>query len=202
MPFFDFIELPFCKVVRIEPWNASPHRYFVAYERRSDFNHVLGLPVVEEFATFSSPIFFAPIPILGKIYNAGITLAHRRDPEMNIDTGWPPLCIGIDESSTEMQVDWENQLLLAIQSSTQSFPDTKKAGDYLIAHLVIDECTLIATDAPLLPRQLRRLCRRAETAIAVAFSTGNRITRQKDGNPGEFRAVSENVLATIKHALF
>src|SRR5437867_3451671 len=99
MALLDYFELPFCKMLMREAWNAPAHRYFIAYSARQNFRNVLGLPVIDEFATISSPIFFAAPPMLGKIYNVGITLGHKRSPDMDIDTGWPPLCIGIETPS-------------------------------------------------------------------------------------------------------
>lgn len=202
MPLFDLIELPFCKVVRVENWNASPHRYFIAYHADGEFRHVMGLPVIDEFATFSSPIFFAPSPILGKIYNAGITLAHKRGSDLDIDAGWPPLCVGMNQTAAELPSNWEDQLLLEIQSGGGSpVPAPIMAAGFNILKMVIDQATLFATDAPLLPGQLRRICRLAETPFAIAFSTGNRLTSQQGGKTNEVHAVSEAVLREIQSRL-
>ena len=195
MPLFDLIELPFCKIVRIEAWNAEPHRFFIAYNVSGEFRHVLGLPVIDEFATFSSPIFFAPIPILGKIYNAGISLGHKRSPDMDIDSGWPPLCVGTNESGLDLPADFENQLIQAIESGNGSPQNSEKVGDYQVQFIEIGRTAVFATDAPLLPNQLKRIA--DHRPFLLAFSTGNRVTRQKDGNPSEVRAVSEAVLAEL-----
>lgn len=201
MPLFDLIELPFCKVVRIETWNAKPHRYFLAYHSRNGFSHALGLPVVDEFATFSSPIFFTPIPFLGKIYNAGITLGHKRNSEMDIDTGWPPLCIGANLPAAELPADFEEQLLEAIRSNPGSPVPMQSVGDHQVQFIAIGETSVFATDAPLLPIQLRRICRVADTPFSIAFSTGNRLTPQEGGKPNEVRAVSEAVLTELEGKL-
>lgn len=206
MPLFDWIELPFCKVIRIESWNAPAHRYFLACESDGDFNHVLGLPVAQEFATFSSPIFFAPIPILGKIYNAGLTLGYRRSPDMDLDTGWPPLCIGLDQPDPGLPQGWEDQLLGAIQTDATSAQETMQIRDYQLKELMIPPgVEVFATDAPLLPSQLKRICRdllrKKECVFAIAFSTGNRLTRQENGRTNQVHAVPESVLKELRNAL-
>lgn len=198
MPVFDVVETPFCKVIRIGSWNESPHSYFIAYHALNDFRHVLGLPVIDEFATFSSPVFFAPIPILGKIYNAGISLGHRRDPEMSIDTGWPPLCIGYDAPAPELPADWEARLLAEVQGREGA--EVQGSGvmeGYEVQKITIGETEVIATDAPLLPKQLRRICESSPAPFCIAFATGNRLTRTEKSAPLQLHAVSERVLAAI-----
>ena len=64
---------------------------------------MMGHAVVDEFATVSAPLFFSPPDQLGKIYNAGISLGHRRDPELGLDQGWPPFCAGIPESKNRSE---------------------------------------------------------------------------------------------------
>lgn len=194
MPLCDLIELPFCKILSIEAWNAPPHRYFIGYHSRGEFSHALGLSVIDEFATFSSPVFFAPAPILGKIYNAGITLGHKRGPDLDIDYGWPPLCIGTHEPAPELPPDFENQMMDAIQSGSGSPLPAQTLRDFQVQFIEIGETSVLATNAPLLSGQLRRLCRLTRTPFAIAISTGNRLTRQKDGASNEVHAVSEAVL--------
>jgi hypothetical protein len=198
----------------MDPWNAPAHCYFIAHTARDDFRHVLGLPVIDEFATFSSPIFFAPIPILGKIYNAGISLGHLRDPEMGLETGWPPLCIGFDEPAPVLPADWEQTLLKRLQSVQFSNPEVEKSvldvgsisiDDYVLQrmrvggfdHSRLGTTTVFATDAPLLPRQLKRITQFAKTPFAIAFSTGNRVVSKEDPIPATVQVVSEDLLGRI-----
>jgi hypothetical protein len=197
LPLCDLIELPFCKIIRIEAWNAPPHRYFIAYHSRDEFSHVLGLSVIDEFATFSSPIFFAPAPILGKIYNVGITLGHKRGADLDIDSGWPPLCIGTNEPAPELPADFENQMMDAIKRSSGSPLPAQTIRDFQVQFIEIGETSVFATNAPLFSGQLRRICRLTDTPFAIAISTGNRLTRQKDGNTNEVHAVSEAVLRDL-----
>lgn len=203
MHLFDLIELPFCKIILIEAWNAPAHRYFLAYRAQDSFRHVLGLAVVDEFATFSSPIFFAPAPILGKIYNAGVSLGHLRDPEMAIDTGWPPLCVCADMPASELPEKWEEKMLDALKSGRRSGHDglLEKVDDYSIRYVEIHGTSVYATDAPLLPKQLQRICQLSKLPFSIAFATGNRITRQhEEGTPLSIRALSEASLKRIAGA--
>jgi hypothetical protein len=202
---FNFIETPYCKVLMIEPWNAPGGRYFISYRSLGDFRSVLGLPVIDEFATFSSPIFFCPTSILGKIYNAGISLGHKRDPEMGIDLGWPPLVVGYDATAPELNNQWEQQLLDEIQKAGDQ--GGKGAGEittideYEIRRLQIGECEVFGTDAPLLPKQLQRIAQLSNEPFSIAFSTGNRLTAQKNAQPLVVQVASEAALARMVNAL-
>ncbi|MGB6335620.1 MAG: hypothetical protein WBG96_08410, partial [Thermoanaerobaculia bacterium] len=82
MAVFDLISLPFCRLLMVGEWNPPPQRFFAAYQRKGDYRWLLGHAVIDEFATISSPIFLAPRSLLGKIYNAGLSLGHKRDHEM------------------------------------------------------------------------------------------------------------------------
>lgn len=206
MQIFHCIELPFCKVLMMDPWNAPAHRYFIAYNAREDFRYVLGLPVIDEFATFSSPIFFTPNPLLGKMYNAGISLAHLRDPDMGMETGWPPLCIGIDKPAPELPPDWEQTLIQRLQSTKFEPPEVNGSVVDLLSASVegfklqggrIGQSTIFATNAPLLPRQLKRVAQMADSPFAIAFSTGNRIASPDDPAPLVINALSEETLRRI-----
>lgn len=213
MQIFHCIELPFCKVLMMDSWNAQAHRYFIAYNARDDFRHVLGLPVIDEFATFSSPIFFAPIRILGKIYNAGISLAHLRDPDMGMETGWPPLCIGFDEPSQKLPDKWEQTLIQKLQSadlatyesgSTVDFGSTSIEGFSLqcmrlggFDHTRLGTTIVFATNAPLLPRQLKRITQLGKSPFAIAFSTGNTILAKEEPVPATVQVLSEEMLRKV-----
>jgi len=205
LPVFNLIQLPFCKVIVIDAWNAPPVRYFAAFKFRETFSHVLGLPVISEFATFSSPIFLAPKPLLGKIYNAGLSLAARRDPGMDIDVGWPPLCIGTNDTVIELPADWEQTLLQSIQSNKsdlslkgkrfESF--LKKFEEFTLQYIQFDTLSVFATDAPLIPRQLRQIAELGNSPFTIAFSTGNRVTRQQKAQPMQVKVISEDALNQI-----
>lgn len=197
MPIFDVIETEYCKVLRTGPWNAPSRSFFIAYFAENHFRHVLGLPVIDEFATFSSPVFFAPIPILGKIYNAGITLGHKRDPDMGIDLGWPPLCVGYEAPAPELPQGWESDLLAKIQS-TWSVTATDERGsagaeEYEVQWITIGETEVFATTAPLLPKQLRRIAETGTAKFRIAFATGNSLSRMKNAAPMNITLVSEGV---------
>ncbi len=188
----------------VERWDAPAGRYFLAYRAGLGYRWLLGHPVVDEFATFSSPIFFAPKPLLGKIYNAGISLGHRRDPEMAIDLGWPPLCVGLDLPAPALPEDWEERLLAALTrdsaaegSDAERTVRTRQVGGDELSSCRVGEATVLATSAPLLPHQLLHLCEAAGGPLAMAFSTGNRVARPGEGVSQVLRAVSESRLREL-----
>jgi hypothetical protein len=185
------ISVPPFTALLIENWNASPHRYFLAYRALGNFRHVLGLPVVDEYATFSTPIFFGPIPLLGQLYNVGITLGHNRDPEMGIDQGWPPICVGI-ESGQGAETGWEERLLGAIKNEKPGKNQDQSQS------IRINNVDVFATKIPLLPRQLRRICQISPMPFAIAFSTGNRISGTK-GKLLNIEVASEQEVDSIIH---
>jgi hypothetical protein len=195
LPLFNVISVPPFQALLIEEWNAPPHRFFLAYRALGDFRHVLGLPVVDEYATFSTPIFFGPIPLLGQFYNVGITLGHNRDSEMGLDQGWPPICIGI-ESDQQAEQGWEEKLLTAIKTSKWIPPArTSEPQVQTFRTKLVD---VFATDVPLLPRQLRRICEISKAPFSIAFSTANRITPQK-GKLLDISVSSEHALEQLIH---
>jgi hypothetical protein len=202
---FNLIETPYCKVLMIEPWNSARGRYFISYRALNNFRSVLGLPVIDEFATFSSPIFFCPTSILGKIYNAGISLGHKRDPEMGIDLGWPPVVVGYDAAAPELKDEWEKELLDEIQKAGdkggKGEGEIVRVEEYEIRRLTIQQCEVFATYAPLLPKQLHRIAQLSEAPFSIAFSTGNRLTAQKNAEPLVVIAASEGALSKIIDAL-
>jgi hypothetical protein len=206
------IRLPFCDVLMTETWNPPAGRWFAAFRARHGFRWLLGQAVLEEFGTVSSPLFFAPRALLGRIYDAGISLGHRRDHEMEIDLGWPPLCVGLDRPAPELPEDWQQQLLDAITGSMPAAP----APEISLQSCTVDQdalevarfdgparagcVTVIATTAPLLPQQLRRLCDLDACGFTFAIATGNRVTRQADGRPQAIAVASEERFARVAKA--
>lgn len=195
----------FCQVVMLDEWDAPPSRFYAAYSVRGAGRWILGHPVVDEFATISSPIFVTPRSLLGKIYNAGISLGHLRDAEMALDSGWPPLCVGVDLPPPDLPADWEQQLLEMIQGSSIDTPRSRHQGHlqsrsfpthdlelYRLADAVV-----VVVSAALLPRQLARVCEAVQSSVAIALSVGNRIVRSDRGQPGTVRMVSEATLLKI-----
>ena len=79
------VTLPFCTVVMLDIWDAPPKQLCAAYRCSGFYPVALGHPVIDEFATISSPSSSLPGPYSGKIYNAGLHLGHQRDPEMGIN---------------------------------------------------------------------------------------------------------------------
>jgi hypothetical protein len=202
VPIFELLERPYCSVLRVEPWNAPAARWFVAYRARHGYSWLLGNGVVDEFATVSSPLFIAPRALLGRVYNAGISLAHKRDAEMALDLGWPPLCAGIDRPAGKVPEDLESDLL-ALMTEPSSTPAAKpelsvKVGAYTQERRRFNnEVSVIGTDAPLLPQQLGRLCDADAGPLTIALTTGNRVTRQAAGHPQDVNAVSEEMLERL-----
>ena len=165
----------------------------------------MGHPVVDEFATISSPIFLTPRALLGKIYNVGITLGHMRGSEMALDLGWPPLCVGVDRPASQLPTSWEEQLIEAI---TEPGPIERvepeegvlvkvKMPTHSIEVYRFENTTVVAVAESLLPRQLYRLCETVKTSVVVAVSVGNRVVRSSNAAPLTVGAVSENRLARI-----
>ncbi len=199
------VSQPFCEVIMLDRWDAEPSRYFTAYSARGATRWILGHPVVDEYATISSPIFLTPRRLLGKIYNAGISLGHRRDHEMGLDLGWPPLCIGLEKPAPELPEDWEAKLLAAIMSSVETSGVAPTAGEltrirrngHEIDIFRLAGATVTAISTPLLPNQLSRVCEAMSTSVSVAVSLGNRIERSKEGRPQSIHGVSEATLHDI-----
>jgi hypothetical protein len=202
LPLFNLVRLPPFAAVWVGDWKLKqPARYFIAAQTSGDFREVIGLPVIDEFATFSGAILFGPGAVLGKLYNAGISLGHWRDPEMSIDTGWPPLAVGTGESAGEMDPDWEPQLLQRIKEEKTEPAGTAINIDlYSLQLMTFGQAKMIATDAPLLPGQLRRLCQTQRSPFTLAFSIANVLSRQKDAAPLTVRALSEERLRSILEA--
>lgn len=193
------VTLPFCSVVMLDAWNAPPSRYFAAYRCRGTYRWLLGHPVIDEFATISAPIFITPRALLGKIYNAGISLGHKRDPEMGIDLGWPPLCIGLDEEAPELPDDWDLRLLGALQTNGDSASSVRRKdfGDHLVESVEIGDAAVVVTSAPLLPKQLGYLCEAASSPVVVAVSVGNRLERVGEGLLRSVTALSQDKLTAL-----
>lgn len=56
-----------------------------------------GVEVAEDFGTSASPIVLCNATSVGAAYDALITRGHKRDPELPVDDGWPPVVVGIDD---------------------------------------------------------------------------------------------------------
>ncbi|MGB5549176.1 MAG: hypothetical protein WBO74_01655 [Thermoanaerobaculia bacterium] len=199
------VTLPFCTAVMLDVWNASPSRHFAAYRCSGSYRWLLGHPVIDEFATISSPIFLAPRSLLGKIYNAGISLGHQRDPEMGIDLGWPPLCVGLDAPAPELPSNWEARLLEALaakgvpgEGAGDTLPIRRgRFGEHEVECLKVGEASIFVTSAPLLPKQLGYLCEAGLTPLVVAVSVGNRLERVSEGEPRSVTALSQERLIAL-----
>jgi len=200
------VTLPFCTVAMLEDWNAPPGRYFAAYRCQGSYRWLLGHPVIDEFATISSPIFVTPRSLLGKIYDAGISLGHKRDPGMGIDLGWPPLCVGLDIPAPGLPSGWESRLLGALEepgSIEEAGAETivvrrQDFGDDAVECVQVGEAAIVVTSAPLLPKQLSYLCEAASTAVVVAVSMGNRLESVVEGSPRTVNALSQDRMIALR----
>jgi hypothetical protein len=209
MSLLDVIRLPYCDVLTTGPWNAPAGRWFAALRARHGFGALLGHAVIEEFGTISSPLFFAPRALLGQIYDAGITLAHRRDRELGIDLGWPPLCVGLDRAAPGLPARWQDDLLAAVERGGDGAGDervrTRAVDGEQVALIRFDDAgrgaSVVATTAPLLPAQLGRLCDLDDRALTIAYAAGNRVVRQAGGRAQEIAVLSEKRFRRIAAAV-
>lgn len=200
------ISLPYCRVVMAAPWNEPPARRFAAYRCRGDFRRLLGHAVIDEFATLSSPVFLGPEALAGKLYDAGISLGHRRDPGMDLDTGWPPLVVGLQRlaPAPELPEQWQDELLDAIAATPAGGEPLagadslarRQAGPWQLERIAIGEALVLATDAPLLPKQLGRLCEVSTRPFVLALAV-SALGRPAEGAAHELEAVSEERLGEL-----
>ena len=210
---FDTVDLAYCQVVMPEPWDAPPGRFYVAYRARGGFTALIGNGVIDEFRTVSGPILVAPTALLGAIYDVGMRLGEERDIEAPIDSGWPPLTLGIDVVAPEPTGNWQAEMLDAMKSRKSSGPAPWKSNrrSATIDGLSIDvlRCslaqklvaTVIVTDAPLLPAQLERLADVGEAPVTVALSTGNRLPYVEAGQFHEVDVLPERRLEALVERL-
>lgn len=192
------VTLPYCRVAMLAPWDEPAHRRFVAIRCRDGFHHLLGRQVVDEFATLSSPVFLGPAALAGKLYDAGLSLAHRRDPELPVDLGWPPLVVGLEAPMPPLPPDWEAELLAAVArpaSAEEVHGGDRRwrasVGEHAVERVDFGEATLWATDLPLLPKQLGLLCEVARRPFALAVGVAQSLERRPDGTPQTVVTVGE-----------
>lgn len=81
------------------PRSVLRRKVWGAFRRLGSVGDVSGLHVLEDFGILSSPIVIGPLAWFGDIYDALIEDGFRRDPELSIDAGWPPLVIGIPSAA-------------------------------------------------------------------------------------------------------
>jgi len=97
-------------------------------ERRLPIGHwtadggspLTGRQVLEDFGSFSSPILLAPPAAVGKLYEGLLGYGLGRDPGLDLDTGWPPLVLGMEDLNPPALVyraAAEAQLRAALQTA-------------------------------------------------------------------------------------
>ncbi len=200
--------LPWCTVALAEPLGSPRGRLFAGYRVRGGFRRLLGQGVLDEFGTLSSPILLAPAELLGRIYDFGIAFGFRYDAELPLDGGWPPICIGLERPAPELPADWESELAAVIAGPPPAAGaaagyrlERLRVGSRRLDRLRLGEAVVLATDAPLLPQQLGRLCEAAGGAVALAVACGQRLTRSGDGRPAAIAVAAESELAELAAAL-
>lgn len=205
------VRSPYAVVLLPAPALEPPARRFAAFRARHGARGLLGQGVLDEFGTFSSPVFLAPRAALGEVYQFGLALAVERDPEMPLDAGWPTLCLGLDASAPMPGGRWETELRAALvaarpgsESGESDLPlasSATRSGDYVLERWRSGTTSVVATDAPLLPRQLGRLCDEVDGDLVLAFSTANRlIAAAEAGGPIELEVAGEALLDSLAKA--
>jgi len=199
------VDVAFCRAALFGSWNEPPRRRYAAYRCREGSPRLLGHPVVDEFATLSSPLFVTPRALVGKIYDSGLSLAHRRDAEMAIDLGWPPLVVGLDAPAPVLPADWEAVLRSALEApaapgdplaGADAFA-RRTVGTYELQLARFGTADLLATSAPLLPKQLARLCETSSQPLSIAVAAGHPVLRSADARPLVVEVLSERRLGEI-----
>ena len=103
------------------PPQVEKRRLFIGRSAAGGENALTGLQVMEDFGTFSSPILLAPLAAMGKLYQALLAYGLSRDAGLDIDTGWPPLILGMEDLNPPAllyrSAD-EAQLRTALQAAT------------------------------------------------------------------------------------
>ncbi len=203
----EAVALPYCTVLLPESIDAGRGRLFAGYRTRRGHHPLLGQGVIDEFGTLSSPIWLAPAELLGRMYDFGIAFGFRRDPELPLDGGWPPVCVGLNAPAPPLPADWEDDLTAAIEGAASTAGgasdriDRRTVGRYRLERFHLGGVTIFETDAPLLPHQLGRLCAASSSAFSLAVATGQRIVRSRAGEPAALSVASEATLSSLADAV-
>jgi hypothetical protein len=205
--------LPFAVVVAVAGPILPRRRYFAACRSYGGGLPVLGQAVVEEFQTISAPVCLVPRALAGKVYDQGLARSFARDPEMGIDAGWPPLVVGVDLPTPALPVDWAEQLARVFDepavggSPKGSLVDRRSLTCSVgtVELVLVAGSAVVATDARLLPRQLRRLAEAvvamsslpATNGVVVALGTGTTLATVDDGVEQDVAFVGEGALDAL-----
>ena len=87
------------------PFDVERRRLFVGRWALDGGDGMTGLGVAEDFGTMSSPIFFAPAAVAGKVYDGLIQHGVSRDPGLSTDAGWPPVVVPVDQAAGNPPAD-------------------------------------------------------------------------------------------------
>ncbi len=77
------------------PRSVARRKVWGGFAASGSVGDVTGLHVLRDFGTLSSPIVIAPLSWLGAVYYLLIADGFRRDKDLPIDAGWPPLVVGV-----------------------------------------------------------------------------------------------------------
>ena len=81
------------------PAEVAERKLFIGRFSVDGGDAMSGLAIAEDFGTFSSPIVFAPAPVVGRVYESLIRYGLGRDTGLSTAAGWPPVVVGIDDTA-------------------------------------------------------------------------------------------------------
>lgn len=206
--------LPFATIVGVAGPVVPRRRYLAAYRVHGEPLPVLGQAVIDEFRTISAPICLVPRNLAGKIYDRGLALSFARDPDMGIDSGWPPLVVGLPIATPALPADWTTAFDDAYggaeaDTGAPLLPVERwsvAADGFVVTVVRQPGATVLATDAPMLPRQLGRLAESQSVAsapggVVIAVGLGNFLQSRDQGPPQDVPFLAESAVAKILSAV-
>ena len=173
------------------PRTIARRKLWGAFRSEGRIGEVSGLHVLRDFGTLSSPIVFCPLAWFGSVYDALIEDGFRRDHDLSIDAGWPPIVFGLPTTLGAEHADPPTPVMVqsALERAEARFatggvgaarpaPVTQAGSRHGIGtsseaspagHIVgaLAAClgdlqiAILATDAPLSPLALGRLAEQA-----------------------------------------
>jgi len=204
---------PGLTVVLPYPRSVARRKVWGAYRSEGRVGEVSGLHVLRDFGVLSSPILLCPHAWFGSLYDSLIEDSFRRDPELSIDAGWPPLVFGLPAQPAQALAEPPapasvRSLLDGAGARFATGGGSQPAGigsaskrtpaGHLVGVLAVCigevQIAILATDAPLSPLSLGRLAEQAlrglqtETgAAALAFTTAQGLQGAFDKKRNETR---------------
>ncbi|MCC7264209.1 MAG: P1 family peptidase [Candidatus Latescibacteria bacterium] len=102
------------------PLEVKERRLYLGHWAADGGGPLTGQQVMEDFGIFSSPIVLAPPAAMGRIYEGLLGYGLGRDAGLDLDTGWPPLVLGVEDLNPPARVHRsvaEPQLRSALQTA-------------------------------------------------------------------------------------